>query len=83
VFDFLYDPCPFKKLALKPNPFRNVTYFFGESAVTQTFEVSDLVSMDTKDDCGPLAVEFVNQADGKPLPPRWFSLTLSSLTVNK
>lgn len=68
----LNQPCPFEKLTLKPSPLKNVTIFFNEASVTQTFTMDDLVSWKKNLDCGPLKVEFFTKGS-QPLPEDFFA----------
>jgi hypothetical protein len=57
----LVDPCPTAKIThLQQHPFADVTYPLGTEAIAQAFLVSDLVTLSTQVDCGPIILEFID-----------------------
>jgi len=57
----LVDPCPTATIThLQQHPFGDVTYPLGSKAIAQAFLVSDLVTLSTSVDCGPIVLEFID-----------------------
>ena len=56
----LVDPCPTVDLNLQPSPFFDATYVLDEPAMQQPWQAANLITPQTKVDCGPISVEFFN-----------------------
>ena len=62
----LVDPCLTTELnIIEPDPFENLTYTLRDPQINQFWDIDNLITKDTKIDCGPLTVSFFNVDKGK------------------
>ena len=70
----LIDPCPTTTFSFQSSPFKNATYVLRDIEQVQPWQDSDLYTLETLVDCGPIKVEFFNSDFGlTALDPDLFS----------
>ena len=67
------DPCLTAEITLLPSPLVDATYILRAEQQPYLWQYSDIFTIATKVDCGPISVDFFNEADESMLETELFS----------